>query len=227
MLNSMILHALFSLVLSTQTGACHLNPELIPLHTERHLAQGQDAHAIGGDLINLVILADSEQQIRQRFLAAQWSEPRLLKYLEDPWLDENNFPISRLYLWGRPQDLAFSRNTTLTLSHRNHLRLWKSPWSCQHKALWLGAASRDVGVERSRWGWHNGPTTHRIDPQVDHERDFVLNTLQNLGYHVEKISRSIPPQPLTGFNGNLDPYISDGRLGWIDLTQKATPHHAP
>jgi hypothetical protein len=73
-------------------------------------------------------------------------------------------PISDLYLYGRPQDLALQKARD-NIHQRNHLRLWRSAMSYHGKPVWVGQISRDIG---SRITIHSPTlTTHKIDPDVD------------------------------------------------------------
>jgi hypothetical protein len=215
-----------SLITSPMSASSSLLPcaafQQLPLKTHREVSLLEASTQVPpkitpGDLLNIVITTPSQTALEKAFLQAQWSKPALFAYLEAPWKHADEFPVSALYLWGRPQDLAFSRNTSLTLSHRNHLRLWKTPWSCEGQEIWVGSATQDIAIEESIWGWRSGLTTHRISPQVDQERDLVLASLASQGARTYHVQRNTLKLTLSGYNGNLDPYLSDGRLGWIHI----------
>ncbi len=55
-------------------------------------------------------------------------------------------PISALYVFGRPQDIALQK-ARKTVDERNHLRLWLSPLQYEGKPVWIGQISRDIGVK--------------------------------------------------------------------------------
>ena len=48
-----------------------------------------------------------------------------------------NAPVSDLYLFGRPQDLALQKARD-NIHQRNHLRLWLSPIHYCDKRVWVG-----------------------------------------------------------------------------------------
>jgi hypothetical protein len=200
-----------------------LKDALLPTTAVRHLrgGWGHQAQALKGDWVNLLVLAPSRSQLVARFQAAGWTQPSLKAYLKSPWHEDNAFPISPLLLWSRAQDLAFSRDTCFNLSRRHHLRLWKSPWRCGASEVWMGTASRDISIEWSPFGWRGGMTTHRIDPDIDAERAFVLQTFAALHFKGGYLARRGLSPPVEGLNGNLDPYVSDGQLAILDLNQ---PH---
>ncbi len=200
----------------THDWPCGLKEHQIPRIVSRHLLNWHHhASQVPGDLVNLLMRVPSRHALKKQFTAAGWSQPSLVSYLESPWRHDNAFPVSRLFLWGRVQDLAFSRDTSLTLSHRHHLRLWQTPWHCQGDQIWLGAASRDIGIEWSRQSWRSGPTTHLIDPDLDQERQFVLNNFNAFPHKM--LARAGLWEPLEGQNGNFDFYVSDGQIAWLNL----------
>lgn len=119
-------------------------------------------------------------------------------------------PVSDLYLFGRPQDLALQKARD-NIHQRNHLRLWLSPMRWQGRQVWIGQISRDIG---SRLTWHTATfTTHKIDPDVDEARSALTQDMaysQNLakiGYvkGVGAAPSSAPRENLT-----TDPYFTDG-----------------
>jgi hypothetical protein len=119
-------------------------------------------------------------------------------------------PVSDLYLFGRPQDLALQKARD-NVHQRNHLRLWLSPLRHHGKQVWVGQISRDIG---SRVTIHTPTlTTHKIDPDVDEARGALT---QDLAYSeaLAKIGyvKGVGPVPKSAPRGNLttDPYYTDG-----------------
>ena len=119
-------------------------------------------------------------------------------------------PVSDLYLFGRPQDLALQRARS-TIHQRNHLRLWLSPLRFHGKQVWVGQISRDIG---SRLTIHSPTlTTHKIDPDVDLARNALVQdllyseNLAQIGFvkGVGAAPKSAPRRNLT-----TDPYFTDG-----------------
>jgi hypothetical protein len=119
-------------------------------------------------------------------------------------------PVSSLYVDGRCQDFALQK-ARQTINERLHLRLWMTPLRFQGKPVWIGQISRDIGVRFTPKTWNL--TTHKIDPDVDDARDYVLDDLME-GGRVRLVSyvagaqaadRSAPRRNLTG-----DPYFTDG-----------------
>lgn len=104
-------------------------------------------------------------------------------------------PMSSLYLFGRKQDVGFELLRE-GRGHRHHVRFWATTfekdqelsvrtihWSPRRQkhsenesVLWLGAASRDIGLTLIR---HNAQITHMIHPDTDNERDFIIEQLSH------------------------------------------------
>jgi hypothetical protein len=74
---------------------------------------------------------------------------------------------------------------------------------------WVGQISRDIGVRLSS----KTITTHKIDPDVDETRDYLLQDLllsgglAGVGY-VKGVGPATPEDPR--YNYTLDPYFTDG-----------------
>jgi len=58
--------------------------------------------------------------------------------------------------------------------------------------LWVGDATHDIGFERDQ---RNNGVTHKIDPDIDLERDYVEKTLASTGL-VTEISHFLPGNPM-------------------------------
>lgn len=84
-------------------------------------------------------------------------------------------PVSPLRYEGRLPDLVFQKSFNC-MAKRHHIRLWRveSP----DGPVWLGAATHDVGIF---FDWKRMVLTHRIDPEIDRERDRVLADLTYAG----------------------------------------------
>jgi hypothetical protein len=92
-------------------------------------------------------------------------------------------PMSQLYLFSRPQDFGWAHAEPITVAaSRHHLRLWLAPDSLIGESLWVGAATHDIGFDRDQ---RNNGITHKIDPDVDLEREYVEKTLIGTGLVAE------------------------------------------
>ena len=168
-----------------------------------------------GDPLNLVIVGDVIDAY-YAFMRAGWDETETI-YSGSLWKtlgsamsggEYRYSPVSALYVFGRPQDAALQKSRT-SIHKRNHLRLWLTPVRFEGKPVLIGQISRDIGV---RFTWKT-ITTHKIDPNVDETREYLLEDLayaQSVtGYgYVRGVGRA----PFDAPRGNLtgDPYFTDG-----------------
>jgi len=129
-------------------------------------------------------------------------------------------PMSQLYLFGRPQDYGWAHAEPISVvKTRNHLRIWKAPYQVHGETLWVGAATHDIGLERDQ---RNNGITHKIDPDIDLERDYLEKTLSSTGL-VSEITYLLPDHPLkeatTATGGS---FHSNGKVLVLKLAESAT-----
>jgi hypothetical protein len=171
-----------------------------------------------GDLVNFVIIG-SQQQVTNAFKTAGWlqadkdNKAAVLSALEAT-LQKNSYmtvPMSILYLYGRPQDFGFERtDPVLVAAQRHHFRIWNSPFSTPQQTIWSGAGTHDIGIEKDQRS--KNAITHKIDQNVDGERDFIGATLTDAGMvqAMDYMTRSHPiTSTKTATGGEIK---SDGRV---------------
>ncbi len=106
----------------------------------------------------------------------------------------HNAPFSKLYLFGRVQDIGIQKQAGGSHFHRHHLRLWACSNKSEHphshfwrttiapknnkRRLWVGAAVKDTGIGIIRY---HGQITHSIDEDLDAERDYVIDQIKKAG----------------------------------------------
>lgn len=153
-----------------------------------------------GDMVNFLILG-SESAMQQVFSSAGWVKvdadvkEAVLEGIIESISKESylTMPMSQLYLFGRPQDSGWAHAEPLYVAKtRNHLRIWKAPFQVNGQTLWVGAATHDIGFERDQ---RNNGVTHKIDPDIDLERDYVEKTLVFTGL-VREVSHFQPDNPV-------------------------------
>jgi hypothetical protein len=170
-----------------------------------------------GDMVN-ALLVGTDADVVQTFTAAEWVQVdksvkgTIMAALKDTIEKEDylTMPMSTLYLFGRPQDYGFAHAEPVrVVMSRNHLRVWKSPYEVYGKPLWCVAATHDIGFERDQ---RNNGITHKIDPSIDTEREYVNETLSGTGLVVAR-NHVTPPNPLkeakTATGGS---FHSDGQI---------------
>jgi hypothetical protein len=179
-----------------------------------------------GDPLNLVVIGDFDAMLSA--FVARWDESEVITPATC-WKTVKSFllsshyrysPVSALYLFGRSQDIALQRSRK-SINERLHLRLWLTPLLYEGKSVWLGQVSRDIGVRFTYMTWNL--TTHRVDPDVDEARDYVIEDLTQAGRvdatsyvdGVGSCEASSPRRNLTG-----DPYFTDGKRAVILLSKQ-------
>jgi hypothetical protein len=145
-----------------------------------------DAKGNPGDIVNFVVIG-SEDRLKAAFQDAGWVQvdrtksAAVLHALLSSTSKQSyvEMPMSELYLYGRAQDFGFARAEPIEVVRtRHHLRIWRAPFDYQGQAVWAGAATHDIGFEKDQ---RTGGVTHKIDPNVDQEREFVGSCFQEAG----------------------------------------------
>src|SRR5262252_4053698 len=92
----------------------------------------------------------------------------------------------------------------------------KAPFTVNGQMLWVGAATHDIGFEKDQ---RNNGLTHKIDPDIDLEREYVEKTLTRTGI-VSEFSYVLPKDALreakTATGGT---FHSDGRVLVLKLNE--------
>jgi hypothetical protein len=134
-------------------------------------------------------------------------------------------PVSTLLYEGRKQDLAFEKEIGASADRRNHVRFWKVlDKGAEGRPVWLGSATQDVSVGLNRY---TGQFTHHISPDVDAERDALINDLVAAKMVVQIYQVSGIGPTINGRNGEGDRYYTDGEIKIAVLTTGARPSDAP
>ncbi len=130
-------------------------------------------------------------------------------------------PVSPLFLFGRMQDLAYQQEVEGSPSQRHHVRFWRCPdgWPLPggRRVGWLGAGTFDTSVGLSLFTLQ---ITHRIDENIDVERDYIVDSLQSAPEVGQHVSVDLIREFSTGYhhrNGGGDRVRTDGDLPVIDL----------
>lgn len=198
-------------------------PAFLPPDSAPRLTETADHHA--GDPVNLALVG-SEAAVKSAMAAAGWfPADRLgvessLQIAADIVLRRAyvTAPVSRLFLFGRSEDLAFEKPSGASPDQRHHVRLWLfTPDAEEGVPLYLGAASFDRGIGVSH---ETGQLTHHIAPDVDLERDNLKADLTGSGHLQDSDTVVGFHQVRTGVNGGGDPWSTDGDL-WIGVLRPA------
>jgi hypothetical protein len=170
-----------------------------------------------GDAVNFLIIG-SKDQLEAAFAQAGWVIAD--RSIKDAVLNATmkstskqvylEMPMSQLYMFNRTQDYGYARTEPVqVVASRHHLRIWKSPFEVDGQPVWVGACTHDIGFERDQ---RNNGVTHKIDPEIDKERDYLAGTLNASGL-VSNSTYVTPPEPITeAHTATGGTFRSDGRI---------------
>jgi LssY C-terminus len=179
-----------------------------------------------GDMVNFLIIGP-ETAMQKVFTTAGWvkvdadvKDTFLHGFMESMSKESYlTMPMSSLYLFGRQQDYGWAHAEPIqVVASRNHLRIWKAPFQVNGQMAWVGAATHDIGFEKDQ---RNNGLTHKIDPDIDLERNYVEKTLTSTGL-VSEAAHYLPDNPMneakTATGGS---FHSDGHVLILKLSDAA------
>ncbi len=196
-----------------ETRVAGITPDLL----SRIPRRVSDPNGNPGDMVNVLIVGTQDQLVNA-FAAAGWVQVdktvgstvlnAILGTIEKK--DYLTMPMSTLFLFDRSQDYGYAHAEPVKVAmSRNHLRAWKSPYDVDGRPLWCVAATHDIGFERDQ---RNNGITHKIDPAIDGEREYVNGTLTETGLVVQR-DHVMPADPLTtAKTATGGEFHSDGRI---------------
>jgi len=177
----------------------------LPTHSENILGHPQEP-------VSLVVLAADDAAFVEAFGNAGWlvaDQPgvnTMSRAAFAAWFNReyDTAPVTPAFWNGRPNDFGFQIGTVeRSLRIRHHARFWRTGFRTQDGLLiFVGTASFDDGL---KWG-----LTHRIDPNIDAERDLLATDLQNTGL-ISSEQRIQLVAPILGQNLTGDPFFTDGK----------------
>lgn len=167
-----------------------------------------------GDPLNLVFVA-SPDALRRTLTQAGWTEvPRTLRGSLAACLSEllagrrpASFPPMNDYaLRGRRQDMNWAIPVR-GIGERHHFRLWcTGQLDARGRCYWWGTGNYDRSIRRL-------DLSRRPDPDMDRERDFVLDSLGSSPLVEIRLLAPLPQIPAEGVNDKGYAYRTDGRVG--------------
>ncbi|MBI4678302.1 MAG: LssY C-terminal domain-containing protein [Elusimicrobia bacterium] len=181
-----------------------------------------------GDPMNLAFWG-TEAEVRRALEAAGWTEvplrlsPSLRAGLGEVLRGERlrRFPPFNAYLLlGRQQDMNWAI-VVKPLASRHHFRLWRTGFAGREgRELWWGSGNRDLSI---RWR----DLSHRPDPDMDSERDFLAETLEGSPFVGKTALVSLLQVPKVGNNDKGYAFRTDGRVLLVELDGPGTRAPAP
>src|ERR1700730_11567271 len=175
---------------------------------------------IPGDALNVGLVGVKEDVLRAMHQAG-CADPITLRasieivgsvVLDRPYRDA---PVSPLYYNGKKEQLAFEKPDGRSVDKRHHVRLWLVlETGTDGRPVWLGSITFDRGVGLSH---DTGQVTHHIGPDIDAERDLLMQDLREAGMVQTLFQISGTGPTLLGRNGEGDPYYTDGEIDVANL----------
>ncbi|GMA41559.1 LssY C-terminal domain-containing protein [Mobilicoccus caccae] len=189
------------------------------------IGRARTTEGLLGDPVNLAFLGD-EQQIHESMRRAGWVEADPVNLTTSWRIVESSLrrrsyaqaPVSPLMLFGNIQNFAYQQEVDGNPAQRHHVRFWRCPpgWLLPggHRVEWLASGTYDRAVGLS---WFTFQVTHRIDRDIDVERDYIVDTLR---YTNPEVEVEVLADFSTGYhhrNGGGDAIATDGGLPVVDV----------
>jgi hypothetical protein len=175
---------------------------------------------VPSDLTNLIFLG-SAQQLITAFGEAGWMEADNLNVktalkAAQATIRSTGYvdaPVSLLLLESQPPDLVLQKSLN-TFAKRHHIRIWKMNQLYQGREVWVGAATHDIATtsSKAKTKW-----SHRIDPHIDREREWVLTDLLFSGFATAYADLNRPAVPKQAENATGDNIVTDGKVSIVQL----------
>ncbi|HED38603.1 MAG TPA: phosphatase PAP2 family protein [Ignavibacteria bacterium] len=168
--------------------------------------------------ISFMLYAKNDIELKKIFNNAGW-------YLSDEASLSSMFEISKAVLingqylrapmtpsfWNKlPNGFGFEKpDKSNGVRQRHHVRFWKTDYvTTTGKRVYVGTASFDSGI---KWG-----ITHRINPSIDSEREFLFQDLKSTG-KIMKYKKQKLVEPTLGQNFSGDQFFTDGKMYIVDF----------
>lgn len=191
------------------------------------IGRARTSDGLLADPINLALVGN-KQELVGAMEAAGWQRadpftlPHIWRSMKANVLRRSypTAPVSTYILFGKPQELAFQMEVEGTPHKRHHVRFWRTPskWYLPggHEVDWLGASTYDDSV---RFSLFTMQFTHKIDANVDKERDFLIKTLGKTGKlkNTKKIEHFF--NAYSTRNGDGYHYLTDGSMVIAELKE--------
>jgi LssY C-terminus len=172
------------------------------------------------DVTNLMFLGTREQLISAFdeagwFTADELSIKSAAKTVQATIRQANyeSAPVSGLRIDNQLPDTVFQKALN-TFAQRHHLRIWRQPGTYKGREIWVGAATHDIAISsaRAKTKW-----SHRIDPHIDRERDWVATDLLFIGTAAAYADIDRPGAPRNTENATGDQIVTDGKITALEL----------
>ena len=162
--------------------------------------------------ISFIIFADNDKKFMQVLRNSGWhfadeiSVGSFFKIAKASVLKKEylNAPMTPSFWNKQTHNFGFQKPTSSNnVRQRHHARFWKTNYITENgKRVYVGTASLDEGI---KWG-----VTHEIAPDIDTEREFLFNDLQE-SKELETFQKEQFVKPILGENFSGDQFFTDGK----------------
>ena len=182
----------------------------LPKYTEGLTAKKQEP-------LNFIILAKNDQQLISAFQKAGWylaDKPTLssiLKLIQSAASNKEYLkaPMTPSFWNTQVNQFGFEKPTKeYSVKQRHHARFWKTQFKVDGKQVYVGTASLDIGL---KWD-----IVHKIDPDIDTEREVLFNDLSKAGV-IGNFKKMQFVKPEMGENFLDEPFFTDGKAYLLTL----------
>jgi len=140
------------------------------------------------------------------FLADQVDVSSMIKIVKTAVINSQyrRAPMTPSFWNAAVNDFGFEKPTNInTVRERHHIRIWKTNLKQGDYSIYVGTASLDEGIK-----WF---ITHKINPDIDTERNFVKESLQSAGVIADAQEVQFV-SPMLGENFGGDQFFTNGKL---------------
>jgi undecaprenyl-diphosphatase len=183
----------------------------LPKFTETLLGNPQEP-------FSFIVIADNDEQLIKSFQQANWllAESANFNFLATAFKSivlnkaYPNAPMTPYFWQTYTNDFGFEEPTDVNSARsRHHARFWRTDFiTADGKNIYVGITSLDTGVKW--WG-----LTHRIQPDIDSEREYLFNDLNKAV--VKSFEKIQFVDPVLGKNFTGDQFFTDGKTYIIYL----------
>jgi len=163
--------------------------------------------------ISFIIIAPDAQTMIKAFEDSGWylADPPTLeatfKLLDTAILNQEytTAPVTPSFWHAQVNSYGFEKPTdSQTVRTRHHTRFWTTDYVTENgQMIFVGTASLDEGL---KW-----LITHQISPDLDTEREYIFNDLQNAG-KIDNYTKEQFINPKLGQNFSGDLFFTDGKI---------------
>lgn len=167
--------------------------------------------------INFIFLAKNDMDIKNIFEKINWDWSDKLNYkstksmvknllFQDPY---DKAPISPIFWNNRNQDFSFQKLLDdKNIRYRHHIRIWKTNYLFNWFNVYIWVWVFDAWLK-----WH---ITHKIDPDINKEREYIFTDLNNAKL-IESYKKIIITEKFSWKNIYWDNFFSDWTAYFIKL----------